>query len=101
MFADTDNRSGLLTLPNSATPSSCFRRVSDSESVATGYQLARMRHPLSLSWPKIKVRKEREKKRERMIMETDGGRKVVAIVTHEPRMIERDSVTPAYENVAV
>lgn len=36
-----------------------------------------------------------------MIMETDGGRKVVAIVTHEPWMIERDSVTPAYENVAV
>lgn len=48
LFADTDNRSGLLTLPNSATHSSCFRRVSDSESVATEYQLARMRHPLSL-----------------------------------------------------
>lgn len=31
-----------------------------------------------------------------MIMETDGGRKVVAIMTCEPWMIERDSVTPAY-----
>jgi len=60
-----------------------------------------------LLWPKIKNKKKEEEERERererestskrLWKLTEAVRSSLAIMTHELRMTERDSVTPAYE----